>query len=130
MKKTAAQQGYVETVLGHRRYFPNLTRTTNANIRNREEREAINAPIQGTAADIIKLAMLKIPDALISASLHAKMILQIHDELIFECPQNELNDTLHIVTDIMENVLKLSVPILTEARSGLSWGSLTPLPSR
>ncbi len=130
MKKTAAQQGYVETILGHRRYFPNLTRTTNANIRNREEREAINAPIQGTAADIIKLAMLKIPEALISASLHAKMILQIHDELIFECPQNELNDTLHIVTDIMENGLQLSVPILTEARSGLSWGSLTPLPSR
>jgi DNA polymerase-1 len=130
MKRTAAQQGYVETILGHRRYFPNLTRTTNANIRNREEREAINAPIQGTAADIIKLAMLQIPQALISASLHAKMILQIHDELIFECPQNELNDTLRIVTTIMENVVQLSVPILTEARSGPSWGNLTPIPSR
>ncbi|MBI9049405.1 MAG: DNA polymerase I [Anaerolineaceae bacterium] len=127
MKLLAAQNGYVETILGHRRYFPNLSTTTNANIRNREEREAINAPIQGTAADIIKLSMLQIPQDLLSASLHAKMILQIHDELIFECPENELTETVKVVTNIMENVLVLSVPILTEARSGLNWGSLTTL---
>jgi DNA polymerase-1 len=127
IKKTAAQKGYVETILGHRRYFPNLTTTTNTNIRNREEREAINAPIQGTAADIIKLSMLQIPEALRSASLRAKMILQIHDELFFECPHQELSKTVKICKDIMENVIELSVPILTEARSGKNWGSLVPL---
>jgi DNA polymerase-1 len=127
IKRSAAQKGYVETLLGHRRYFPNLTTTTNANIRNREEREAINAPIQGTAAEIIKLSMLQIPSALRSASLRAKMILQIHDELIFECPEKELQNTVKIVKDIMENVIELSVPILTEARSGTNWGSLISL---
>jgi DNA polymerase I len=127
IKHSAAQKGYVETLLGHRRYFPNLTTTTNANIRNREEREAINAPIQGTAADIIKLSMLQMPEALRSASLRAKMILQIHDELIFECPHQELSKTVKIVQDVMENVIELSVPILTEARSGNNWGSLIPL---
>ena len=124
LRRVAATQGYVETLLGRRRYFPGLANQTNANLRNREEREAINAPIQGTAADIIKLAMLKIPSALQSAGLKARMILQVHDELLLECPENELNDTIRVVRSGMENAFTLSIPLTTEARSGKNWGSM------
>ncbi|HWT78004.1 MAG TPA: DNA polymerase, partial [Candidatus Methylomirabilis sp.] len=81
MRKTAASQGYVETMFGRRRYFPGLATQTNPNIRAREEREAINAPIQGTAADIMKVAMDRLPGALAAAGLTGKMLLQVHDEL-------------------------------------------------
>ncbi len=87
LRKQAARQGYVETMLGRRRYFPNLQNQMNQNLRNREEREAINAPIQGTAADIMKLAMIKVPQALQQENLHAKLLLQVHDELVLECPE-------------------------------------------
>lgn len=124
LRRVATTQGYVETLLGRRRYFPGLANQTNANLRNREEREAINAPIQGTAADIIKLAMLKIPFALQSADLKARMILQVHDELLLECPENELNDTIRVVRSEMENAFTLSIPLTSEARSGKNWGSM------
>jgi DNA polymerase-1 len=81
IRREAAQKGYVETLLGRRRYFPALKGQLNYNLKNREEREAINSPIQGTAADIMKIAMLKIPPALAQASLHGRMLLQVHDEL-------------------------------------------------
>ncbi len=90
IRQLAAQQGYVETLLGRRRYFPALQGKLNQQLKNREEREAINAPIQGTAADIMKIAMLKIPPALKAAGLKAKMLLQVHDELVLECPQDEI----------------------------------------
>ena len=88
IRKTAAEQGYVETMLGRRRYFPSLKNPMNINLKNREEREAINAPIQGTAADIMKIAMNKIPGALKKASLKGQMLLQVHDEIVLECPLN------------------------------------------
>ena len=127
LRKEAAQQGYVETLLGRRRYFPNLKTIRNANLRNREEREAINAPIQGTAADIIKLAMIRLPDVLLQNGLHAKMLLQVHDELIFECPENELNSSRKTIQNIMENAYTLSIPLLTEAKAGKNWGNLKPI---
>jgi DNA polymerase-1 len=124
MRRLAAEQGYVETLLGRRRYFPGLKSQSNPNLRNREEREAINAPIQGTAADIIKRAMLAVPPALKNAGLHGCMLLQVHDELVLECPFEELHETAKVVQDVMESVFQLSIPLSTEARWGVNWGSL------
>jgi DNA polymerase-1 len=124
----AARQGYVETMLGRRRYFPNLANPTNVAMRNREEREAINAPIQGTAADIMKLAMIGLPPSLKNANLGCKMLLQVHDELVLEVPENELKETIRVVRRVMENALVLSIPLLTEARSGVNWGSMQVMP--
>ena len=127
IREKAAEQGYVETLLGRRRYFPNLAHGAGYNIRQREEREAINAPIQGTAADIIKIAMLKLPDELKNASLKAKMLLQVHDELIFEVPDEELEETTALVQQVMENAYTLDIPLSTEAKAGASWGSMKKL---
>jgi DNA polymerase I len=127
MRRLAADQGYVETLLGRRRYFPALKTLTDRNQRNREEREAINAPIQGTAADIMKIAMLRLPGALAKAGLSAHMTLQVHDELVLECPRDELTPTVAVVQDIMEHAYSLDVPLLTEARSGENWGRMEPL---
>jgi len=124
IRKTAAEQGYVETLLGRRRYFPMLKNPRNVNLKNREEREAINAPIQGTAADIMKIAMLKIPDALQKAGLNGKMLLQVHDEIVLECPENELDATARVVRETMEAAYPLSIPLLTEARWGSNWGEM------
>jgi DNA polymerase-1 len=127
MRKLAADQGYVETLLGRKRYFPTLKNERNAQVRAREEREAINAPIQGTAADIMKLAMLRLPSALREAGLSARMLLQVHDELVLECKATELTSTAAVVQQVMENAYTLSIPLKTEARSGQNWGELTPL---
>ena len=129
MRHRAADLGYVETLLGRRRYFPGLKTQTNQNIRNREEREAINAPIQGTAADIIKLAMLHLPSALTKAGLHACLELQVHDELVLECPIEELRESARVVQEIMEGAYTLSIPLLTDARWGGNWGEMAPLDS-
>lgn len=130
LKKMAMQQGYVETLLGRRRYFPNLATTTNVNVRNREEREAINAPIQGTAADILKIAMINLASALQKSQLKAKILLQVHDELLLEVPENERQETTKLVQSIMENAYKLSIPLSTEARWGKNWGSLEVLTTK
>ncbi len=122
----AARQGYVETLLGRRRYFPNLKNPPNPAVRQREEREAINAPIQGTAADIMKIAMVRLPAALESAGLSARLLLQVHDELVLECPEAEKVATAQVVKNVMENAYQLVVPLLTEARWGLNWGEMTP----
>ena len=127
IRRIAAEQGYVETLLGRRRYFPMLKNPTNINLKNREEREAINAPIQGTAADIMKIAMLKIPNALQEASLNGKMLLQVHDEIVLECPKGELDVTARVVEETMQAAYPLSIPLLTEARWGLSWGEMQVL---
>jgi DNA polymerase I len=127
MRRMAAEQGYVETLLGRRRYFPNLRSQTNPNIRNREEREAINAPIQGTAADIMKIAMLRVPNALAQAGLSGTMLLQVHDELVVECPRKELNETARVVRKAMETAYPLSTPLLAEAKYGVYWGDQQPL---
>jgi len=127
IRRDAARTGYVETLLGRRRYFPALKNPMNQNIRNREEREAINAPIQGTAADIMKIAMLKIPSALAKAGLKGKMLLQVHDEVVIECPQDELEQTARIIRDEMEQAFPLSIPLTTDARWGWNWDELQPL---
>jgi DNA polymerase I len=127
MRLLATEQGYVETLLGRRRYFPGLKNQRNYNIRNREEREAINAPIQGTAADIMKLAMIRVPQVLKDAGLSAEMLLQVHDELVLECPHAEVRETARLVQEAMETVYSLKVPLKTEARSGPNWDEMLPL---
>ena len=127
IRRQAAEVGYVETLLGRRRYFPALQGKVNVQIKNREEREAINTPIQGTAADIMKIAMLKIPNALKSANLKAKMLLQVHDELVLECPKTEMKKTAQVVQETMANAYPLSIPLETEARAGVSWGEMEVL---
>jgi DNA polymerase-1 len=124
MRRLASEQGYVETLLGRRRYFPGLRTASNFNQRNREEREAINAPIQGSAADIMKIAMIEVPRALSDVGLGARMILQVHDELVLEVPEKALSQTRAIVQDVMEKAYALNVPLSTEARFGRNWGEM------
>jgi DNA polymerase-1 len=121
----AAEQGYVETLLGRRRYFPEFAAGVQQNIRARAEREATNSPIQGTAADIIKLAMLRLPEALVEAGLSSHMLLQVHDELVFECPQAELAATSRVAQRVMQGALKLKVPLKTDAKAGRNWAEMT-----
>lgn len=128
LRRQAARQGYVETLLGRRRYFPNLKSNANPALRAREEREAINAPVQGTAADIMKLAMVRLPPALKESGLGARMLLQVHDELVLEVPENERDETVQVVRGVMESAYPLSIPLVTEARWGHNWGSLEVLP--
>ncbi len=127
MRRLAAKQGYVETLLGRRRYFPGLKSGGNQATRAREEREAINAPIQGTAADIMKIAMARVAQALRESELKAHMLLQVHDELVLECPQKELKKTADLVRTMMEDAYRLVIPLKTEARSGHDWGDLSVL---
>ena len=127
VRRDAAQQGYVETLLGRRRYFPALKNPSNQAVKNREEREAINSPIQGTAADIMKIAMLRIPVALEKAGLRGKMILQVHDELVIECPRSELNKTAQITREVMQNAYPLSIPLTADASWGVNWYELQSL---
>ena len=127
MRRRAAEQGYVETLLGRRRYFPGLKDQSNHNIRNREEREAINAPIQGTAADIMKIAMQRVPGALAQAGLSARMLLQVHDELVLECPEAEILQAAQLVQKVMSEAYQLSIPLATEARKGKNWGEMVAI---
>ena len=127
IRRSAARDGYTETKLGRRRYFPQLKSGGNQNIRARAEREAINSPIQGTAADILKLAMIRMPLALQGAGLAARMLLQVHDELVLECPKAELLQTAKVVQDVMENAFTLNIPLTTDARWGLNWGEMNPI---
>jgi DNA polymerase-1 len=135
VKAQASQAGYVETLLGRRRNFPGLRNPSSRNVRNREEREAINAPIQGTAADIMKIAMLHVARALAESGTAARLLLQVHDELVLECPQAEAAQTAALVRRVMENAFRLgdtpetSVPLLTEARLGRNWGEMTAIAS-
>ena len=124
IRMEASRTGYVETMLGRRRYFPNLKSSLNQAMKKREEREAINAPIQGTAADIMKIAMIRIPLALAQAGLHGKMLLQVHDELVVECPRTELRGVAGVVREVMENAYPIDIPLTTEARWGLNWDEL------
>ncbi len=126
-RRLATEQSYVETLLGRRRYFPGLANQKNYNIRNREEREAINAPIQGTAADIMKIAMIRLPDAMNAKKLHGNILLQVHDELVLECPTEEVSSTAKLVMQVMADAFPLSIPLATEARSGKNWGEMVVL---
>jgi len=127
IRRSARETGYVETLLGRRRYFPVLRSTLNQTIKNRAEREAINAPIQGTAADIMKIAMIRIPPALAGAGLHGRMLLQVHDELVLECPRAEQEHTARVARLVMESAYPMSIPLSTEARSGANWDEMKPV---
>lgn len=116
----AKKDGYVTTLFGRRRALPEL-KSSNYNIRSFGERVALNTPIQGTAADIIKLAMLHVDAALKKAKLRARLVLQVHDELIVECPLREAEQVMKIVTEQMQSVMQLQVPLLAEAKCGASW---------
>jgi DNA polymerase-1 len=125
IRKSAAQDGYVETLLGRRRYFTQLGRAgANVTVRNREEREAINAPIQGTAADIMKIAMLNIPPALKQAGLNSRLLLQVHDELVLEVPEGELEPASRLVQKVMGSAYPLEIPLSTDATWGANWDEM------
>jgi DNA polymerase-1 len=117
---TARVSGYVETLLGRRRYLPDLN-SHNQNIRQNAERQAINMPIQGTAADMIKLAMISIDRAFTKALLETKMLLQVHDELVFELKKDEEKEVRRLVTNHMQESLKLDVPLEVEIGVGKNW---------
>lgn len=119
-KEEAKEYGYVRTLLGRKCYIRGA-QDKNPSIRQFAERQAINAPLQGTAADIMKLAMRELPRKLSQAGLKAKMLLQVHDELIFEVPENEVEATIPIVKEVMENVVRLDVPLDVEAGAAQSW---------
>ena len=119
-KADAKRQGYVTTLYGRRCYTPQIN-DRNPAARNFAERAAINAPIQGGAADIIKRAMLRLPGALAAAKLNAKMLLQVHDELVFEVPKSEIDATEELVKEIMEDVAHLEVPLVVDTGTGANW---------
>lgn len=116
----ARDQGYVTTVLNRRRYLPDI-HSKNFAVRSFGERTAMNTPIQGSAADIIKLAMIRVYNCLREQGLKTKMILQVHDELIFEVPEEELGVAVKTVRDCMENAIKLSVPLTVDIKKGRNW---------
>ena len=124
MKLKAREDGFVETLYGRRLYIQGITSSNGAQ-RGFAERQAINAPIQGTAADIIKQAMVRMPQALKDAGSPARMLLQVHDELIFECPKDAADDAIALIRSVMEGaakpVLDLSVPLIADANMGASW---------
>ncbi len=118
--ETARKQGYTSTLYGRKRYIPELT-SSNFNIRSGAERIALNTPIQGTAADLIKLAMIRVHRALQENYPQAKLILQVHDELIVECPEELAQSVVELVSREMQGVAALNVPLTAEAKFGKSW---------
>jgi DNA polymerase-1 len=126
IKQQAADQGYVETVLGRKRYFPELQSGSkvHAGLKAAAQRMAVNHPIQGTAADIIKIAMIRLHDELQHQALGSKMILQVHDELVLEVPDVELDRVGRLVEEIMEGAYKLDAPLKVDLRTGRHWGEM------
>ena len=119
-KELARQKGYAETLFGRKRYLPDI-HSHNATVRSFAERNAVNAPIQGTAADIIKMAMVSIHRRLKEAGLKAQMIMQVHDELNFNVPVNEVEQVREIVVNEMQNAVHLSIPLIAECGVGENW---------
>jgi DNA polymerase-1 len=116
----AKKDGYVCTLLGRKRPLPDIN-NPNMGLRNFAERTAINTPVQGTAADIIKVAMINIQGQLQSKKLRTKMIIQVHDELVFEVPDEELAEIKKLVESEMVNAVKLSVPVKVHIAAGKNW---------
>jgi DNA polymerase-1 len=124
MKAKARRQGYVKTLFGRKVHYPEIN-TKNPSLRGNFERAAINAPIQGSAADIIRRAMIRMAEAFEEAGLSARMLLQVHDELVFEAPEEEVDTTMEVARGVMERApepaLKLKVPLKVDARAGDNW---------
>lgn len=118
--ETAREQGYVTSLFGRRRYFPSIN-DRNYTVRSRSEREAINMPIQGTASDIVKIAMINVANALEKEKLETRMIMQVHDELLFEAPAAEVEKASEIIKREMEAAAELDVPLIAEVGVGDNW---------
>lgn len=118
--RDAKDKGFVETLYNRRRYLPDIN-SRNFNLRSFAERTAINTPIQGSAADILKIAMINMQDRLKKENMQATMLLQVHDELVFEVPESELEKLNTLVKDVMENAVALHVPLLTDSSWGNTW---------
>lgn len=118
--REARDKGYVETLFHRRRELPDIN-SRNFNIRNFAERTAINSPIQGSAADILKIAMINLDKALEAGNYKAKMLLQVHDEIVLEVPKDELADIKRLVTETMESAIQLSVPLIADESDGKTW---------
>jgi DNA polymerase-1 len=126
IKEVAREQGYVETLLGRRRWIPELA-SRNAQLRSAGERMAINMPIQGTAADIMKIALIRLHERLRSDGSSARMLLSVHDEVLLEVPRSEVTELAPVVREVMAGALKLDVPLEVDVKSGTDWDSMTPL---
>jgi DNA polymerase-1 len=122
-KRFARTNGYVKTLLGRRRPIPEIT-SPNRQIREAAERMAINAPVQGTSADIIKVAMLRIDEALEEQRLATRMLLQIHDELLFEVPLSEEERVKELVQRLMHHAVELAVPLKVDLKAGPNWSEM------
>ena len=116
----AKEKGFTATLYGRKRYIPELS-SSNFNVRSGAERIALNTPIQGTAADLIKLAMIRVENALNAQYPQAQLLLQVHDELIVECPAEIAAEVAQLVSQQMQQVASLKVPLLAEAKFGESW---------
>jgi DNA polymerase-1 len=127
IKDVARQQGYVTTLLGRRRWIPELQQR-NPNLRAAGERMAINMPIQGTAADIMKIAMIRVDERLRSARSGARVLLQVHDELLLEVPREAVEETAELVRATMERAMPLDVPLDVDVKVGDDWEAMRPLP--
>jgi DNA polymerase-1 len=122
-KVQARERGYVQTVMGRRRYIPEIN-SPNRQVRESAERMAINMPVQGTSADIIKIAMVRLYDEMQKHNLKSKMILQVHDELVFEVSPEEVNLLKEMVREIMPTALQLRVPLKIDIKSGRNWADM------
>ena len=121
--KSAHARGYVSTLLGRRRYLSEM-RSRNHAQRQAGERMAINMPIQGTAADIMKIAMVEMDRRLAESGSSARMILQVHDELLFELPKSDLEAIVELTREVMETAFQLLVPLKVDIAAGVTWGDL------
>ena len=122
-EEKARRDGYVETLLGRRRYIPDIN-SANRQVREAAERMAINMPVQGTSADIIKVAMINLYREMEKRRLASKMLLQVHDELVFEVPDEELDLMRRLVSDVMDSAVALSVPLKVDTKVGKNWGEM------
>jgi DNA polymerase I len=119
----AKERGYISTLLGRKRALPEI-KSSNPAVRGNAERMAMNSPIQGTASDLIKMAMVKLDQELSKGSWKAKLLLQVHDELVLECPESEAARLTKLVTEVMEGALKLDVPLVVNVATGKNWAEL------
>jgi len=124
-KEQARRNGYVQTLLGRRRFIPDIN-SSNRQIREAAERMAINMPVQGTSADIIKVAMINLHREMAERRLKSRMLLQVHDELVFEVPDNEVKAMSRLVPDVMSSAVKLDVPLKVDTKTGRNWGEMKP----
>jgi DNA polymerase-1 len=129
IKDTARRQGFVSTLLGRKRSIPEL-HAANAALRGAGERMAINMPIQGTAADIQKIAMIRVAERLVAGGFEAKLLLSVHDELLLEVPKGEVDRLIPILRETMEGALPLDVPLTVDVKVGTDWESMTPVTRR